>query len=172
MGHLRSAVRALASVELRPAELLEALDTFSRRYRVGAMTTVAYGQLNAKRGSFRFAFAGHPAPLIHEPGTVPRFVWEGRSLPINAYREPLQRAEAELALGPGTTLLLYTDGLIEHRTRPADQGMEELLRLVVDNQGQPLGTLVESIANGLYDPDASDDRSLVGVRLARENAHP
>jgi hypothetical protein len=50
--------------------------------------------------------------------------------------------------------------------------MEELLRLVVDNQGQPLGTLVESIANGLYDPDASDDRSLVGVRLARENAHP
>ena len=170
MGHLRSAVRALASVELRPAELLKALDTYSRRYGVGAMTTVAYGELNAERGSFRFACAGHPPPIVHEPGTAPRVVWEGRSLPINAYPGPLERGENELRLKPGTTVLLYTDGLTEHRSRPADQGSEQLLRLVAERAEQPLGVVIESIADALFDPGDSDDRSLLGARLAGEPA--
>lgn len=166
MGHLRSAVRALACVEHSPAALLEALDVYSRRYRVGAMTTVAYGELNAERGSLRVACAGHPPPLIHEPGAAPRFVWDGRSPPINVYPQPHRRTDAELTLDPGTTVLLYSDGLIEHRRRPADQGMEELLRLVADRQEQPLSVVVESISDALFDPDAGDDRCLVGVRLA------
>jgi hypothetical protein len=63
-------------------------------------------------------------------------------------------------------VLLYSDGLIEHRKRPADQGMEELLRLVANRQEQPLGVVVESISDALFDPDAGDDRCLLGVRLA------
>jgi sigma-B regulation protein RsbU (phosphoserine phosphatase) len=166
MGHLRSAVRALASVGLGPAELLEALDTYSRRYGVGAMTTVAYGELCAERGIFRFACAGHPPPIVHEPGSAPRVVWGGRSLPINAYPEPLAREQSELKLKPGTTVLLYTDGLTEHRGRPADEGREQLVRLLATRRQQPLGAVIESIADALFHPGAADDRSLLGVRLA------
>jgi phosphoserine phosphatase RsbU/P len=169
MGHLRSAVRAFASVELGPAALLQALDVYSRRYGVGSMTTVVYGELNAERGSLRVACAGHPPPLVHTPGAAPRLVWEGRSPPINVYPEPPGRTAAELTLDPGTTVLLYSDGLIEHRRRSVDQGLEELLGLVADRQEQPLGAAVQSISDALFDPDAGDDRCLVGVRLASEN---
>jgi serine/threonine-protein kinase RsbW len=168
MGHLRSAVRALASVELSPSALLEALDVYSRRYRVGEMTTVLYGELNAEDGSFRLACAGHPPPLVYEPGGAPRFVWDGRSPPINAFQEPPSRPQAALALDPGATVLLFSDGLVEHRMRPADDGMEELLRLVADRQEEPLGVVMESISDALFEPDAGDDRCLVGVRLGRE----
>lgn len=167
MGHLRSAVRALAVVGLGPAALLEALDVYCARYGVGDMTTVAYGELNASDGSLRLACAGHPPPLIHEPGAEPILVWDGRSPPINAYPAPLRRAEAAVALHPGTTVLLYSDGLVEHRRRPADDGMDELLRVAASGQKQPLAALVESITDALYDPAASDDRCVVGVRLGQ-----
>lgn len=167
MGHLRSAIRALAAVGLSPAALLEGLDVYSERYGVGVMTTVAYGELNALHGSFRFACAGHLPPLVHEPGAAPQFVWEGRSPPINAHPPPLHRVEAELTLRPGTTVLLYTDGLVEHRSRPADKGMEELMRLVATPQEQPLAAVIESITDALFVSDASDDRCVLGVRLAR-----
>ena len=166
MGHLRSAVRALACVGLSPGPLLEALDVYSRRYGVGEMTTVAYAELNADRGSFRVACAGHPPPLIHQFGAAPRFVWEGRSPPINVDSRPLRRTEAEVTLDPDATVLLYSDGLIEHRGRPADQGMEMLLRLVADAHGQPLGMALESISDRLFEPDAGDDRCLVGAKLS------
>jgi len=169
MGHLRSAVRAFAAVELGPADVLEALDVYSRRYGVGDMTTVAYGELNAEHGSFRVACAGHPPPLIHTPGAAPRFVWDGRSPPINVYTQPHPRPDTEVTLDPGTTVLLYSDGVVEHRRRPADQGMEQLLHLVADREEQPLGVLVESISDALFDPDAGDDRCLLGVRVASED---
>lgn len=165
MGQLRSSVRALASVDLRPASLLEALDTYSRRYGVGEMTTIAYAELNAERGSLRFACAGHPPPLIHEPGAAPRLLWEGRSPPVNAYPGLLERPESELQLRPGATVLLYTDGLIENPGRPADDGMEKLLLLMGNHQDEPLARAIESMANALFDPPAFDDRCLVGVRL-------
>jgi phosphoserine phosphatase RsbU/P len=169
MGQLRSAVRAFATVGLRPAELLEVLDDYSRRYGVGAMTTVAYAELNAGCGTLRFACAGHPPPLIQQPGVAPQLVWEGRSPPINPYAGSHLRGEGELKLKPGTMVLLYTDGLIEHRGRPADKGMEELLRLVDDHQGQSLHAVVELITGALFDPTASDDRCLIGVRLRQQD---
>jgi PAS domain S-box-containing protein len=168
MGQLRSALRALAAVNLGPAKLLEALDTYSRRYGVGAMTTVAYGELNPERGSLRFACAGHPPPFVKEPGSAPRQVWDGRSLPINAFPEPLLRPEAELKLKPGSTVLLHSDGLVESPTRPALEGIDELHGLVAEYATKPLSAMIESIADALFRPGASDDRSLLGVRLASE----
>jgi serine/threonine-protein kinase RsbW len=171
MGQLRSAVRALATLARGPGQLLVALDEYSRRYGVGEMATVLYGQLDIVDCTLCFACAGHPPPLIHPAGAEPRFIWEGRSLPINAYPPPLERPQAEVPLSPGTSVLLYTDGLIEHRAQPADQGMEDLIRLVGRAacgsipEAEPLGVMIESIARALADPRASDDRSLVGLRL-------
>jgi PAS domain S-box-containing protein len=165
MGQLRSAVRALAAVKLPPSSLLEALDTYADRHEIGAMTTVAYAELNTADGDLRFACAGHPPPLIHEPGAPPQLTWDGRSAPISALPAGARRDEGELKLGPGTTVLLYTDGLIEHRRRPADQGMQDLIRLVAEHDAGPLRALIDTVTEGLFDPGAGDDRSLLGVRL-------
>jgi serine/threonine-protein kinase RsbW len=168
MGQLRSAVRALAAVGLRPSKLLEALDTYAQRHQIGTMTTVAYAELNTTDRGLRFACAGHPPPIIHERGAAPRFAWDGRSAPVNALAEGACRQEGELKLKAGATLLLYTDGLIEHRRRPVDQGMQDLMRLVSDHHAEPLRALIDTITAGLFDPGAADDRCLLGVRIAPE----
>ncbi len=112
MGQLRSAVRAFASTAVAPAAVLAALDEFSRRHRIGQMTTLVYAQLGVDTGSLRFACAGHPPPIIIEPVGDPAVAWEGRSLPINAYPSVGTRPEAGLSLPPGSTVVLYTDGLL------------------------------------------------------------
>jgi sigma-B regulation protein RsbU (phosphoserine phosphatase) len=163
MGQLRSAVRAFASVGLRPSPLLSALDNFSRRHRLGVMATVVYAELDHVERSLRFVCAGHPPPLIAEPGQPPRFLWEGRSVPVNVFDDQ-PRPEAVQALSPGTTVVLYTDGLIEHRERSADDGMEQLSRLVDQHRTDRLQDLVQAVVRGLGD-GAHDDRCLAAVRL-------
>jgi PAS domain S-box-containing protein len=165
MGQLRSAVRAFATVGLRPAELLAALDGYSERFGVGAVTTVTYAEVDPAAGSMRFASAGHPPPLVCGPNTTPRLLWEGRSPAINILGPPPSRGDTEITLEPGATVLLYTDGLVEHRHRSVDDGMAELLHLVAGRREQPLDALIESITGALFDPATSDDRCVLGLRL-------
>lgn len=167
MGQLRSAVRALASLDLRPARLLDALDAYSHRHDVGAMTTLTYAELDLQSRQLCFGCAGHLPPLIVEPDEPPRFAWEGRSPPINSYPSFDGRAEHSFVLSPGTTLLLYTDGLVERRGRLIDDGMMELANAFAEHRAEGLEGMVESIARDLHDPRHSDDRCLVAVRLAQ-----
>ena len=127
MGQLRSAVRALASTGLGPGALLDALDGFVRRHGVGRMTTLVYMQLGIVSRRLRFAAAGHPPPLLVMPGEEPCFVWDGRSLPLDAHAASARpRSEATRELPPGGAVVLYTDGLIETRAQSLDTGMDRL----------------------------------------------
>ena len=166
MGQLRSAVRALASLRPTPGALVDALDAYSRRHAVGPMTTLVYAELNLASLELRFVCAGHLPPLIAEPDGSPGLEWGGRSLPINAYIDGGPHREASRVLSPGSLLLLYTDGVVEHRRRPASIGMDQLCDLVSEHRGEPLTALVESLVKGLHDPTHSDDRCVVAVRLA------
>jgi sigma-B regulation protein RsbU (phosphoserine phosphatase) len=164
MGQMRSAVRALASVGLPPGELLGALDVYARQHDVGRMTTLVYGELNLARRELRFACAGHPPPLICEPGQPPRYLWEGRSTPVNAIEEG-PRSDCAMTLAMGSLLLLYTDGLIEHHARPADVGMEQLSELVSANRDRPLPDLVDEVVRRLHSHTEADDRCVAAVRV-------
>jgi sigma-B regulation protein RsbU (phosphoserine phosphatase) len=170
MGQLRSALRALASTGLGPAATLTALDEYSRRHGVGQVTTLIYAQLELDTGVLRFACAGHPPPLVMEPGGEPWFTWEARSPPLNSFALPGERPEACLRLQPGATLLLYTDGLIERRDRPQDDGMSVLQAELAGRRDQPLDELVRTIPRALGEPHGSDDVCLLGARL--HPAHP
>lgn len=172
MGQLRSAIRALASLELSPAALLDALDAYSRRHGVGAMTTLAYAEIDLETAELCFACAGHPPPLVIAPGTRPSFAWNGRSLPLNAYPVSNMRAEASLTVPPAATVLLYTDGVIEHRGRPADEGMELLSTLAAQQGGRPLDELVGGLVSGLSHPAPSDDRCLLAARIGGRASSP
>jgi sigma-B regulation protein RsbU (phosphoserine phosphatase) len=167
MGQMRSAVRALATLKLPPGRLLEALDEYSERHDVGRMSTLVYGELNLLSRELRFACAGHPPPLLHEPGHRPQYLWGGRSTPVNALGEPLAREDCTVTLAVGSVLLLYTDGLIEHRVRPADIGMQQLAGLVRTHEEQPLPEMVDRVVRVLHDHADSDDRCLAVVRLCR-----
>jgi len=79
MGQLRSVIRALASTGLAPGPLLAALDGYVARHSVGRITTVVYAELELDVGRLRYACAGHPPPIVIQPGEQPRYVWDGRS---------------------------------------------------------------------------------------------
>ncbi len=165
MGQLRSAVRALGSTGLGPADLISALDRYAARHDVGAMTTLVYAELDLETRRLRFACAGHPPPVIAAPGREPRFAWGGRSLPLAAHLQAGgPRAEATLVLSPGTTVLLYTDGLIERRDRPLDDGMTELLGALAD-PAPGREALTSRLIASLGGPAADDDVCILAARL-------
>jgi serine/threonine-protein kinase RsbW len=155
MGHLRSAVRALAATDPGPAGLLERLDRFVDRFEDGRMSTVAYGLLDLTSGHLRYACAGHVPPLLIEPGRGERFLWSGRSTPIAAYTGMKPRVEAEVQLRPGARLLFYTDGLVERRTGNLHTDLARLAGEAAARRYAPLAWLLPDLGATLA--EAPDD---------------
>ena len=165
MGQLRSAIRALASTDLSPGSLLEALDGYVGRHGAGAMATVVYADLDLDSRRLRFACAGHPPPILVTPGTDPRLLWEGRSTPLLVRLNDKPRAEASQQLEPGSLLLLYTDGLIERRGESIDTGMERLLAEVRPRLDEPPETLVTSLLHAVESSEHRDDACALAASL-------
>jgi len=163
MGQLRSAIRALASTGLAPGPLLDALDRFVARHRVGRMTTVVYAQLEVTSGALRWACAGHPPPILVTPDAHACFLWDGRSPPLDSVAIGGPRAEATGQLEPGTTLLLYSDGLVERRMQALDVGFDDLLAAGERHGTEALGSMLPGVVRAMND-DHGDDLCLLGVR--------
>ena len=169
MGQLRSAIRALASTGLSPGPLLDALDGFVARHRVGRMTTVAYAQLDVTTGELLYACAGHPPPILLAPGTAPLYLWDGRSVPLDSVAIGGPRSEGAAQLAPGATLLLYTDGLVERRAQSLDVGLAHLLAQAARHEGEDVAAMLRGIVRAM-DEDHSDDLCLLGARRTGERA--
>lgn len=130
MGHLRSALGALALRGEGPGAVLEGLDEFARAAMGTHMATVAYAELHPNDGTVRYACAGHPPPIL-----VPA---DGPARPLDGARSPLLemldvprvRPVATARMDPGDTLVLYTDGLTERRDETPDIGLDRLLRVL------------------------------------------
>jgi PAS domain S-box-containing protein len=162
MGQLRSAVRALAATGFGPAALLEALDAYSSRHKVGQMATLVYAELDLPSGQLRYACAGHPPPVVMRPGCEPEFLWGGRAAPLDVHLDmPGARSQDSCVLPRGTTLLLYTDGLVERRESTLDEGMNELLERLVKRGGGP--GLADALADALRDEASPDDVCLLAA---------
>ena len=162
MGQLRSAVRALASTGLAPGPLLDALDGFVARHRVGRMTTVAYAQLDVDSGELLYACAGHPPPVLIDPDEQPSFLWEGRSVPLDSVALAGPRRQGAAQLARGGTLLLYTDGLVERREQPLDVGLEQLLAEAARHEGDDIAQMLTNVVRAMND-DHSDDLCLLAA---------
>ena len=166
MGQLRSALRALASTGLEPGALLEALSEFSRRHAVGQMATVAYAEIDVRLGLMRYACAGHPPPVVVQPGGAAWFASEGRSPPLDAHSFWSDRPEATCRLRAGAEIVLYTDGLIERSDRPLQAGLDELLAQVDGLRDATADALASSLADEVAGATGRpDDVCVLALRL-------
>jgi serine/threonine-protein kinase RsbW len=163
MGQLRSALRGLALEARGPGATLEALNRFAAMTPRTELATVAYGEFDPVTGSFTYACAGHPPPVASIDGDV-RLLDDGRS-PLLAAGYDGRRSEATCLLPPGSTLVLYTDGLVERREEPFHVGIERLrttLARAVDQELPTMaGTLIETL---LAEQDRSDDAAVLCLR--------
>jgi serine/threonine-protein kinase RsbW len=166
MGQLRSALRALASTGFEPGAMLEALSEFAHRHEVGQMATVAYAEVDVRTGEVRYACAGHPPPALIDPDGAAYFAWEGRSTPLDAHTTWDERPEGSCRLERGTTIVLYTDGLIERTDRPINSGLDELLVTLGEHVGSGPAQLADSLARGMApDRGRADDVCVLALRI-------
>jgi hypothetical protein len=155
MGQLRSAGRALLLESQSPAQVLMALDRFAALVPGAAVSTVFCGVVDAARGTLRYSSAGHPPAIMVEADGTSRFLEAAASLPL-AVVESLERPEADVVLPPGSTLLLYTDGLVERREQVLDQGMARAVDALTEARHLEPPQLAERLTETLL-ADAPDD---------------
>jgi signal transduction histidine kinase/serine phosphatase RsbU (regulator of sigma subunit)/DNA-binding response OmpR family regulator/anti-sigma regulatory factor (Ser/Thr protein kinase) len=163
MGQLRNALRAYASEGLGPATLLERLNRLGKALDEQYFSTVACLCFDPRTGLLQHANAGHPPPVIIDSDGTARFMRGARGVPIGAVGRT-SYTEIETTISPGATLLLYTDGLVESRTRGLDQGLNDLVTALVEGPGD-LEDLLDHVLATVPDKARDDDLALVGLRV-------
>lgn len=135
MGQLRTAVRAYARLDMPPHEILQLLDVLVAEIGVSQIATCVYAVHDPNEGVLVYASAGHLPILVRAAdGTVERAA-DPTGPPLGA--GGWQHTSGSIALPPGSTAVLYTDGLVERRGEDIDEGVGSLERALSGAKGTP-----------------------------------
>ena len=161
MTRLSAAAFALADLDLRPAEVMRQLNRTAIALPQATLATCAYAVVDPGGQSCAIATAGHLPPVLVMPGGTTRVpdLAGGQSLGVS----PASYGQAHIRLRPGTLLALYTDGLVETRTRPFDQGILAL-RSMLSRQHPHLDATCEELVTALGESN-EDDITVVLARI-------
>ncbi|QIG44971.1 SpoIIE family protein phosphatase [Nocardioides anomalus] len=163
MGQLRAATRAYARLDLAPADLLEHLDGLVRWLGGDQIVTCVYAIFDPADQVLRLANAGHlPAVLVAPDGTT--------SLAPLAQDPPLgagagRLTQVELTVPLGSTVVLYTDGLVERRGEDLEEGIAAL-RDLCGTLDVPLELLPEELVRLRLPDGPDDDVAVLAARVA------
>ena len=164
MGQLRSACRALLLQEASPAQTLSAMDRFAALIPGAFCGTVFCGILDREAGRLTYSSAGHPPGILAHPDGRVEMLEDGRSFPL-AVRSGGHRTEASCVLPGRSTLLLYTDGLVERRRRRLDAGIARAGAAVQAGQAAAVEELATQVMRDMAPPGGyEDDVALVLYR--------
>ncbi|MFE9452227.1 PP2C family protein-serine/threonine phosphatase [Streptomyces sp. NPDC006739] len=170
MIQLRTAVRALAGLDIPPADVMRRLDALACDTPGASFATCVYAEWDAARQTCTLVGAGHPPPLIRG--------LDGRSTPVT-----LASAGLPLGLGTGSyeatvlevpepaLLVLYSDGLVESRQTDIDQGIARLAHALdsatdtVTPGQDALHALCRRLLYAPGPPAGRDDRTLLIAAL-------
>lgn len=170
MSEVRNMLRALAYEDGQaPSEVVTRLDRALVGLDGGFLATMVLARVDggpAGPWRLRWSNAGHPAPLLITREGGSRFLEEGRS-PLLGVDATLSRSDAVEVLPPGSTVVFYTDGLIERRFEPLDRGMTRLRRQVGALAGGGPQRLCDELlaANGTAN---DDDIALLAVEVLED----
>ncbi|WP_116452277.1 SpoIIE family protein phosphatase [Blastococcus litoris] len=177
MGQLRGMLRGIAYREgPGPAAVLSQLDAAIQGLGMGTMATAAIARVEqtpeertAGLTRIRWCNAGHPPPLLlRADGRVEQLEHDRAQLMLGV--DPTaERSDAVVTVERGATLLLYTDGLVEGRDLPLDEGIARLRAAVAELADQPLELLCDEVIERLRPEGLQDDIALVAVRLHPED---
>jgi sigma-B regulation protein RsbU (phosphoserine phosphatase) len=163
MGRIRSVIQAYALETADPAEVLDRLDRKVRHFEPDTMATVLCAMVSPARGHIRICSAGHLPPIFARPGQ-PAVLADVTPDVLIGVSSPKRRQVSTLDFPPGAVLCLYTDGLVERRDQPIDQGIGRLCAAVTAAEPEA-GCVSVMAAMADYSPH-TDDVALLMLRRA------
>lgn len=145
MGQMRLALQAYALDGYPPSEVVDRADRLLHHLDPTLLATLVYGVIDRDRRRLHLSNAGHPPPLVIDRNAEARLLSGALSVPLGTDVGYARHRQYEYELNPGSRLLFYTDGLVEDRRRPIDDGLREL---------------VEAVSGAALDPEAMCDAVL------------
>ncbi|GGL61705.1 hypothetical protein GCM10010129_01590 [Streptomyces fumigatiscleroticus] len=167
MAQVRNMLRAYAwSQQEPPSRIVERLDQAVAHITEVPMATMVFARMTASgdgRYELSWTNAGHPPPLLVTRTGLTRYLTDGHGILLGT---GLRRArpDATAALPPGSTLVLYTDGLIESPGRSLDEGLERLRRHAASLARRPLDSFTDQLLDRTRPADNDDDVALLALR--------
>jgi phosphoserine phosphatase RsbU/P len=158
MGRMRSALRAYALETSDPAEVLTRLDRKMQHFEPGAIATVLYTVLDPSLETARISAAGHLPPVLAVPGHSGELVDVHADLMIGV-DAATTRHSATIPIPPGALLCMCTDGLIERREFPLDEGLTRLCKAV--QAGRPEAACAAVMTALVGNEEVRDDIALL-----------
>jgi len=163
MAQIGSAIRTLVAINPDPEVVMIGLDRVVESWHVDQLVTVVYGVADSARDTVRIINAGHPEPirvptggaaeLISTPSTLILGVGGGHRLAVTR------------PFAVGDSLLLFTDGLVEHRHEDLHVSLTRLLERVEQVRGCPdLDAAVARLVDEVGDPTRDDDVAALVLR--------
>lgn len=179
MGGLRNVLRGIACDRHDPpGHILRRTDTVQAHLDPTATATCLYGLVSGPSDDphgapheapheaprrFDYASAGHLPPLLLTADGEARYLDEGQSLLFGVVPDrPRPSAAAELPVG--STMLLYTDGLVERRGESLSIGLERLRANALRLVSRPLDPFCDALLTA-QEPDGSDDIAVLALRI-------
>jgi PAS domain S-box-containing protein len=163
MGSLRTAIQAYALDRLRPADIAERLGRLMVNLVGEEMATMFLLRFDIRSGRGEYVRVGHPPALVRHPDG---FVSElrGRGSPPLGIAPELSVVADQVTLPRESTVLLYTDGLIERRGVPIDEGVRDL-KTVLGRAPLDVEACLDTIIEELQPGAGEDDVAVLAVRL-------
>ncbi len=157
MGQVRSALAAYLLDDKGPAEALTAVSRFCPRVPEAFGATAACVIIDGHAGRIRYARAGHPPPVIAVPSAPARLLDDLGGPPLGVNLD-VRYKEGSADFPSGTTLLLYTDGLIERRGRDLGESLDNLTQRVGEHDEVGAVSLADGLLRALVgDAGTTDD---------------
>ncbi len=163
MARARFALLALAYRGAEPAEVLSDLNTLLFRIRVNEMLTVVYGILDIPARRWTEARAGHLPTVLRDADGQTTVLDSKPGVPL-AVLEDARYNQEDHELAPGSTVVLYTDGLVERRGEQLDVGIDRLRDRVRD-LGPEFDRACSAITQDLVGDIPADDIALMLAKL-------
>jgi serine phosphatase RsbU (regulator of sigma subunit) len=162
MATLRTAAFAYAAQDSRPSSVLARLAALVARQPHSYFATVLCVRIDVDARELTLASAGHLPPLLIQDEHA-AFISVPVGVPVGAASDA-SYTEVRATVPPGSTLLAFTDGLVERRGEVIDDGLERLRTLSLGGDRLPLEDLVQMLAQRLTSPHSHDDVAILALR--------
>lgn len=165
MAQIRNMLRALAyDSDALPSELLARLDRTLAAVTEPTMATVCLARIIPCDGGWSLVWssAGHPPPLVVTADGDAYALDAEPDLPVGV-DTGLARNDHRHVLPPGATVLMFTDGLVEHPGRDLDEGLRTVAKVAAAHAGEPLDALGRAVAEA-RPGDGHDDMAILALR--------